>query len=342
MSLLRVKNKYALLATILILAVLGSIPYMTDSRSTLIFFSQIFIFAVFAMSYDLLLGYTGIISFGHAMFFGLGAYITGICLREGERDLVTVGLAVLLVIGICTVISIIVGSMTLRLQSHYFAMLTLAIAGLVQVGAEKWRSLTHGNDGFTFRIPLEFMDRETFFWLSLSFLVLTYILLQKFIQTPVGKVLQAVRDNEKRASALGYQVLFYKVVASVLAGVFAGLAGVLYALQLRFVSTSVLGVDLTMNVLLMTIIGGVGTLIGPIIGAFLVESAHDGLSNLSEIHWIFERWLILFGLVYILVVLFFPKGIIGTIQQMRMKRISKAAQSKPPIQKEQASWNTQI
>ncbi|TCS93913.1 branched-chain amino acid ABC transporter permease [Hazenella coriacea] len=290
-------------------------PFVNDSRSTLILMTQIFIFAVFAMSYDLLLGYTGIISFGHAMFFGLGAYSVGILLSQGDISLLTVGSALIVTIVLCGILSWIVGMLSLRLKSHYYAMLTLALAGLFQVGAEKWRSLTKGNDGFTFRIPQELMDREVFYFIALAFMILSFFFLRRFTKSPLGTVLQAVRENERRAESIGYEVYHYKVAASVVSGILAGLAGVMYGLSLRFVNTAVFGVDMTLDVLLMTIIGGAGTLIGPILGAVMIEFTHDWLSELASLHWIFERWIIIFGLIYILVVMFFPKGLVGTLRK---------------------------
>ncbi|SFJ51685.1 branched-chain amino acid ABC transporter permease [Thermoflavimicrobium dichotomicum] len=295
------------------------LPWIYDSRSTLILITQIFIFAVFAMSYDLLLGYTGIISFGHAMFFGIGAYSTGIGLmRNGETWtalLYALGITVIL----CLLLSHVVGMLSLRLKSHYYAMLTLAFTGLLQVGAEKWRSLTKGNDGFTFHIPEFLMDRKIFYLFSLLFMIIIFLFLYQLISSPFGKVLQAIRENERRALSLGYQVVHYKVWANVIAGVIAGLSGMVYALSLRFINTSVFAVDITLDVLLMTIIGGVGTLLGPIIGAALIETAHEMLTELADVHWLFERWIILFGLIYILVVLFFPKGIVGTWNEWMKK-----------------------
>lgn len=309
-------------------------PWLNDSRSTIILMTQIFIFAVFAMSYDLLLGYTGIISFGHAMFFGIGAYGVGIWLAQSEVSVITMFLALVTVVLLCTLVSWIVGMLSLRLKKHYYAMLTLALAGLFQVGAEKWRSLTKGNDGFTFRIPQELMDREFFYFLALIFMVVVYLFLRRFTQSPLGKVFQAIRENERRAESLGYQVLHYKVAASIVSGIIAGLAGMLYALSLRFVNTAVFGVEKTLDVLLMTIIGGMGTLTGAIIGAGMIELAHDVLTDLASVHWLFERWIILFGIIYILTVMFFPKGIVGTVNDWLDKQKTTSWKKKEKSEQE--------
>ncbi|QFF99086.1 branched-chain amino acid ABC transporter permease [Psychrobacillus glaciei] len=309
---------------LVIVAALAIFPFISDSRTWTILLTQIFIFSILAMSYDILLGYTGIVSFGHAMFFGMGAYTTAILLHQFEATLSMFFLSIIIGMIIAAVISFLVGLLTLRLKSHFFAMLTLAVSGLFLVLAEKWRTLTHGNDGFTFRAPEFFKDRMMFYLLVLICLVLVYFFLRRFVESPLGRVLIAVRENEQRTKSLGYQTLYYKVIASVIAGIVASLAGSLYAVSLRFVNTSVLTMDITLDALLMTIIGGVGTLIGPIIGAGVIELAQHYLSGLAKEYPIFERWIIFFGIIYILAVIFFPRGIVGTIQYAFWKRKNKA------------------
>lgn len=295
-------------------------PFVYEDRNLLIIFTQIFIFAIFAMSYDLLLGFTGIISFGHAMFFGIGAYAMSIFMKRFEPELMYVFFALLVGIVISAVVSLIVGLLTLRLKTHYYAMLTLALANLFYVGAEKWRSLTEGADGFTFRIPDILRDRISFYLITLILMILVYFALKKFIHSPFGKVLVAIKENETRTESLGFQVLSYKIVASVIAGVLASVSGALYAISLRFVNTSVFAIDITLDALLMTIIGGVGTVIGAIIGSGVIEISHYWLTSLVKVHWIFERWIIFFGILYILTVMFFPKGIMGAFMKISSKR----------------------
>ncbi|SEM21928.1 amino acid/amide ABC transporter membrane protein 2, HAAT family [Mesobacillus persicus] len=306
---------YGLIAVMLLV-----LPFVYDSRSMIILLTQVFIFAMFAMSYDLLLGYTGIVSFGHAMFFGIGAYTIGIFMKQFEPTVPYFLLAVLVTVVLTAILSYIVGLLTLRLKSHFYAMLTLAFAGLFLVLAEKWRSLTYGNDGFTFRTPEVFRDRFDFYLICLVAMILVFVLLTRFTNSPLGRVLQAIRENEPRAESLGYSVIQYKIIASVVSGVIAGLAGILYSMSLRFVNTSVFTMDITLDALLMTIIGGVGTLVGAIVGAGIIEFAHHWLTQLAKVHWIFERWIILFGIVYILAVMFFPKGIVGTLQNMKKRK----------------------
>lgn len=309
---------YVVVALLLLL-----FPFINDSRSMMILFTQVFIFAILAMSYDLLLGFTGIVSFGHAMFFGIGAYTVGIVMKQFEPTVPYFLLAVAITMVLTAVLSYVVGLLTLRLKSHFYAMLTLAFASLFLVLAEKWRTLTHGNDGFTFRTPEIFRDRLDFYLICLVSMIVVFLILTRFTNSPAGKVLQAIRENEQRTESLGYSVLQYKIIASVISGVLAGFAGILYSISLRFVNTSVFTMDVTLDALLMTIIGGVGTLVGAIIGAGLIEFAHHWLTELAKVHWIFERWLIFFGIIYILAVMFFPRGIVGTLQTMKFKSKKK-------------------
>ncbi|WP_077324444.1 branched-chain amino acid ABC transporter permease [Virgibacillus siamensis] len=303
--------------------ILFAVPFIFTERSILFLIMQIFIFGIFAMSYDLLLGYTGIISFGHAMFFGIGAYSAALMMNQNDATIISLVAGIILAVIIAALVSFIAGIMTLRLKSHYYAMLTLALAGLFLVAAEKWTSLTGGGEGFTFLLPDLLRDSGTMYVICLVSLIIFFFGLRRFTNSPMGKVLVAIRENENRTESLGFQVLHYKVIVSVISGIIASLAGVLYVLSLRFIDTSVFAVDVTLDALLMTIIGGVGTLVGPIIGAGLMEFAHHWLSDLADVHWIFERWIIIYGTVYILAVIFFPQGIIGTIQGKFVNRLRK-------------------
>lgn len=314
----------------IILLVMIATPFVLNSRTFTILLTQICIFAILAMSYDILLGYTGIVSFGHAMFFGIGAYTTAIMLSNIEP---TIGIFISsIIVGMLIAISLsaIIGLLTLRLKSHFFAMFTLAISGLLLVVAEKWRTVTKGNDGFTFRAPEIFRDRIYFYFFVLICLVVVFIFLKRFVTSPLGRVLIAIRENEQRTRALGFKTLGYKVVASVVAGGVASLAGSLYAISLRFVNTSMLTMDITLDALLMTIIGGVGTLIGPILGAGVIEFAQHYLSGLARDYPIFERWIIFFGILYVVAVIFFPKGIIGTVYLKYSNWKFKRQQAKGP------------
>ncbi|MBD0378983.1 branched-chain amino acid ABC transporter permease [Paenibacillus sedimenti] len=328
---LKLLTNRSLLVFAVITLLLAVFPLIHNERATMIVITHIFILAVFAMSYDLLLGYTGIVSFGHVMFFGIGAYSVAIIMQKLGPTIPSLLLAVVIGAVLSAILSYIVGMLSLRLKSHYYAMLTLAFSGLFLVIAEKWRSLTRGNDGFTFSIPDVLKDRLTFYYISFIVMIIVFLMLRRFTQSPLGRVLQSIRENEQRTQSLGYEIIHYKVIASVVAGVAASVSGALYVVTLRFVNTTVLAFDLNVDALLMTIIGGVGTLFGGILGAAIIELAHEQLTSLAKVHWIFERWIIFFGLLYILVVMLFPKGIVGTVRHWRDHRrdnISKNGRAK--------------
>ncbi|MFD0692933.1 branched-chain amino acid ABC transporter permease [Paenibacillus sp. GCM10027628] len=320
---LRALSNRSLLVFIFIALLLAVFPLIHNERATMIVITHIFILAVFAMSYDLLLGYTGIVSFGHVMFFGLGAYSVAIVMQKLGATIPALLLAVAVGAVLSAILSYFVGMLSLRLKSHYYAMLTLAFSGLFLVFAEKWRSLTKGNDGFTFSIPDLLKDRLTFYYVAFIVMIVVFLMLRRFTLSPLGRVLQSIRENEQRTQSLGYEIVHYKVIASMVAGVAASVSGALYVVTLRFVNTTVLSFDLNVDALLMTIIGGVGTLFGGILGAAIIELAHEQLTSLAKVHWIFERWIIFFGLLYILVVMLFPKGIVGTVRQWRDNRREK-------------------
>jgi len=315
----------------LLFAIFVLLPFVNDSRTLLILLTQIFIFGILAMSYDILLGYTGIVSFGHAMFFGIGAYTTAVMLKQMDNTLFIFVLSILIGMLFAGFVSFLVGLLTLRLKSHFFAMLTLAFSGLFLVLAEKWRSVTYGNDGFTFRAPDVFRDRMTFYFFVFTSLVVIFLALYRFVNSPTGRILIAVRENEQRTKSLGFNTLHYKVIASVVAGIVASFAGSLYAVSLRFVNTSVMTMDVTLDALLMTIIGGVGTLVGPLLGAAVIEYAQHALSGMARDYPIFERWIIFFGILYILAVIFFPKGIIGSLRLLIWKWRGKVKNKKTQV-----------
>ena len=179
------KNRSMFIYGIVILFLL-MIPFVYDSRTLLILLTQVFIFAIFAMSYDLLLGFTGIVSFGHAMFFGIGAYTIGIFMKRFEPTMSYLFIALLVTILLTAIVSFFIGLLTLRLKSHFYAMLTLAFSGLFLVLAEKWRTMTYGNDGFTFRVPDFLKDRTDFYLICLVLMVLVFLVLRRFIQFSAG------------------------------------------------------------------------------------------------------------------------------------------------------------
>lgn len=313
---------------------LVTFPFYATSPYYLSLLIEVFIFAVFAVSYDILLGYTGILSFGHALFFGLGAYATGLLLLKAGVSWLPA--AVLLVL-LALVFSLLAGVLSLRVTGVYFAMVTMAFAEFFYILATKWDRLTGGSDGLPgVPVPAWLIDRVHFYYFALAFFAVLYLLAWRIIHSPFGRVLVAIRENETRAAMVGYNVFAYKLGAMVLAGVLAALAGAVYALFVNYVYPSLFGVDMTVNVLLMTIIGGSGTLYGPVLGAALVRLLGNVLSSYTR------QWVLVFGIIYVFIVMFLPYGIVGTWRQRTgrasaKKRSGRAQTAQTPVNARKAA-----
>jgi branched-chain amino acid transport system permease protein len=274
---------------------------------------QILIFAIFAMSYDLLLGYTGILSFGHAMFFGTGGYAMAILI--GRNFDWSFGMALLAVIVVALVQSLVFGVLSLRVKGVYLAMVTLAFAEMFYILAEAgdFRVYTGADDGLHgFPVPawLSATDHRTrFYYLTLIFFVAAFLIIKRLVDSPTGKVMVATRENENRASMIGFNTFWYKLTAFVAAGVFAALAGALSAMYLVSVTPSMLSLGRTIDALAMTIIGGMGTLVGPILGATIIQLLGYWLER-----WFGASWTLIYGIIFMLIVIFLPYGIVGTLR----------------------------
>lgn len=265
----------------------------------------VFILAIYAMSYDLLMGYTGIISFGHALFFGAGAYLTADALEHGWLPFAVIPLAVA---GLAAGLALLLGLLSLRVKGVYFSMVTLAFAEIAHIIVRGTDRLGLENGMFGLEVPAWIdpnSQRLTFYFVALALLALAYTLLRVVVASPAGHVFVAIRENEGRAQALGYHTLRYKLAALMLAGVLAALAGWLSVLFYLSASPTALSVGTTINGLLIVIIGGVGTLIGPALGAALYTLIGYVLQNQ------FTQWQLIFGVVYVLLVLFLPRGLAG-------------------------------
>jgi branched-chain amino acid transport system permease protein len=279
---------------------------------------QMFILGIFAMSYDLLLGYTGILSFGHAMFFGTGGYAIAILI--GKNFNWPIGWSMVAVVVIALLQSIVFGLLSLRVKGVYLAMVTLAFAEMFYILAEAgdFRVYTGADDGLHgFPVPpyLSATDYRTrFYFLTLIFFVVVFLVARRLVNSPTGRVLIATRDNENRALMIGYNTVWFKLSAFVAAGIFAALAGALSALYNVSVTPAVLSTSKTIDALAMTIIGGAGTLIGPIIGASIVQLLGYWLER-----WFGPTWTLIYGIIFMLIVIFLPYGIVGTIRARSFK-----------------------
>jgi branched-chain amino acid transport system permease protein len=285
---------------------------------------ELFILAILAMSYNLIFGFTGVVSFGHALFFGLGGYILGLALEYSGLS-TGVGLIVGVIGGLvlCAVLSLLVGLVSLRLRGVYFAIFTLAIAEMAFIYFSRLQ-LTNAEDGFAIGDLPSWIDpsqnRLIFYYIVLALFILTFLFIQRVINSPTGAVFKAIRENEERAQAIGYNTLTFKLLSIMLAGMIAGLAGMLYIILNKKVGPEILSVTYTVNPLLMTIIGGAGTFAGPVLGAVGLHLLDTVLRDLTiqlggTTLKIADVWGFLLGVIFIVVVLIAPQGLIGSFRR---------------------------
>jgi len=322
-------------------------PFLFPGTKALGVASRICIFVILVASYDLMLGYTGIVSFAHTMFFGIGAYGVAIALTQGWVGWGAVILGAAAGAGVSLVLAAAIGILSLRLRAIFFAMITLAVASFAQILAEQWRSLTGGEDGLTFSVPAIlkpsfrlFADPVlgvtingpviTYYLIFIVSLVL-FLLMLRIVNSPFGRVLQAIRENEFRVEAMGYQVVAYRTMVSAVSAVMAALAGALMALLLGYNGPdATLSFSLMIDILMMVVIGGMGTIYGAVIGSILVILAEYYLRNVlgavngavSETPFLSalfhpDRWLLWLGVLFVLIVTFFPQGLFGWLRQRR-------------------------
>ncbi|HEX8918799.1 MAG TPA: branched-chain amino acid ABC transporter permease [Chloroflexota bacterium] len=307
-----------------VLLILALFPLFID-HADLALPTEVFIFALFAMSYDVVFGFTGLISFGQSLFVGAGAYALAVDLTQYHEPLWVAFFAALLT-GI--ILSVITGALALRTRGVYFAMVTLAFAQGAFTLADSGIGNTNGETGLSVSSTPAWLtgpgNEAHFYYVALAVLVLGYLLLRLFVFSPAGRVWQAVRENEYRAQMIGYRPFNYKLMSYVIAGAVSSTAGALYAVYVGSVSTNLFSADLTIQLLLMVIIGGAGSLWGAIVGAALIRYLNHYLNVLSSssfvangpnwLHQTVGQPLLLFGIIYLFLVVFFPQGIAGAIQ----------------------------
>lgn len=339
------RNK--LLALILIAIVLGLAfaPFLFPGVKALNVAAKVLIFVVLVAAFDLLLGYTGIVSFAHTMFFGIGAY--GIAIASARMgagwDALAAGLAGALALSF--LLSLAIGLFSLRVRAIFFAMITLAVAAAFQTLASQLSDFTGGEDGLTFRLPevlmpsFEPFETEVLGVLIDGRIITYYVLfvvavalvlaLLRIVNSPFGRVLQAIRENEFRAEAIGYRVVVYRTLSSVLSALFACAAGAMLAVWLRYNGPDTsLSFEIMMDVLLIVVIGGMGTIYGALIGSvlFLVAQSylqdllrlgHEATSAVPLLSALLspDRWLLWLGVLFVLSVYYFPTGVVGRLRE---------------------------
>ncbi|WP_235905804.1 branched-chain amino acid ABC transporter permease [Pseudooceanicola pacificus] len=277
---------------------------------------QILCFALFACAFNLLMGFTGLLSFGHAMFYGWSAYIAGHVSKEYGA---TPELALLFGMATGAMLGLIVGALAIKRQGIYLAMITLAFAQMMFFLAVQMHAITGGEDGLQ-GIPrnrlfglIDIDSTGRVYWFALGVFLLAFLAMWRIKRSPFGENLKAIRENEPRAISLGCNTARYKLAAFVLSAAFSGLAGSLKAISLQLATLTDVGWQISGEVILMTLVGGVGTIFGPVIGAVVVVGLEQMLLG-------FDDWIpVIYGSVFVLCVLFFRKGILGQIQHVFQK-----------------------
>ncbi|GIX48922.1 MAG: branched-chain amino acid ABC transporter permease [Candidatus Tectimicrobiota bacterium] len=267
--------------------------------------AQIVIFALFAIAFDLLFGHTGILSFGHAAYLGVGAYTAALFVTYAPVDSMLLTLAAVLVVS--AALAALIGFFSIQLRGIYLAMVTLAFAQVLFFIANQVETLTGGEDGLPFWRPAllgwDMNDNLAFYFFVLAVFAVSFAFLHRLVRTPFGSVLHAIRENEERARMVGYNTQVYKLCCFVISGALSGLAGGLFAMLLRFSYLDLLYWTTSGDVVMMTLIGGMGSLFGPVLGAAFMLTLQD----LFSAYW--DRWRLIVGVIFILVVLFLKGGI---------------------------------
>jgi branched-chain amino acid transport system permease protein len=299
--------------SIVIMALLVMVPFQGFVYD--LFMMKIFCFAILAASLNLLLGFAGLLSFGHAAFFGTGAYITAYVMKEWG---ITPELGLICGVLCATMLGYVFGSLAIRRQGIYFAMITLALAQVVYFIATQV-PFTNGEDGIQgvprgmFLGVIDLTKSTNMYYFSLVVFILAFLMIKRIVSSPFGQVMKAIRENEARAVSLGYDVNRYKLVAFTLSAGLAGLGGGLKSLVLQLASLSDVFWHTSGEAVLMTILGGIGTLWGPIVGAAIVVNLQNYLANLGG-------WsTIITGAIFVVCVLAFRRGVVGEIIALYQK-----------------------
>ena len=340
------RSRWLALALLVILVGLAVAPFAFPGSKALGVAAKVLVFILLVASYDLLLGYTGIVSFAHTMFFGIGAYGVAIAsTRLGPGwGAVLLGLGAALVLSLA--LSLVVGLFSLRVKAIFYAMITLAVASAFQTLASQLSDITGGEDGLSFKAPAALspsfepfeqpflgvtVDGKLLCYYTLFVVVLgLFLLLLRIVNSPFGRVLQAIRENDFRAEAIGFRTVVFRTVGNVLAALFATVAGALLALWLRYTGPdTTLSFEIMLDILLIVVIGGMGTMYGAVVGALLFVLAQNYLQDLLKLAygalegmpllapWFSpDRWLLWLGVLFVLSVYHFPSGVVGRLRAL--------------------------
>jgi branched-chain amino acid transport system permease protein len=316
-----------LLAAIFISLALA--PFLFPGTRSLDVAARVCVFILLVASYDLLLGYTGIVSFAHTMFFGIGGYGIGIAMARLDPTWTAIAVGTAAAILVSLALSFVIGLFSLRVKAIFFAMITLAVASFFAILASQLSNVTGGEDGITFKVPEALRVRVAAYYVVFGCSAALFLALLRVVNSPFGRVLLAIRENDFRTEALGYRTVVYRTIANCLGAVVATLAGALYALWLRYTGpNTTLDFGIMIDILLMVVIGGMGTMYGAVIGATLfvvaqnylqdamklVSGAAQGVPLLPELFHP-DRWLLWLGVLFVISVYYFPTGIVGYLRR---------------------------
>jgi branched-chain amino acid transport system permease protein len=317
---MRITTRSASLLLVPLIAILC--PFIVSKFHTYLL-TQVIIYAILGISYYLLLGHTGLLSFGHAAFFGVGAYAAALSLVQMADPAVPVPVAILIGAIAGFLCGLFFGLIVLRLTRIYLAFATLALSQMIWAIAWKWRALTGGDDGLTgwsgraVSIPMigQFaLSNITFsYYLVLVFAVIAIALSWYFTKTPLGNTLTAIKSNPNRTGFLGVNVNAAKLMVFAFSGLIAGLSGALFIIMKKMVSPHFLDMSMSFDILIISVIGGYASFVGPIIGAFVYVYLVEYLSSLTE------RWQLFVGVFFVVLLLLYPKGVAGTIEDVLKK-----------------------
>ncbi|HVA36701.1 MAG TPA: branched-chain amino acid ABC transporter permease [Candidatus Dormibacteraeota bacterium] len=315
---LRPWRNVAIIGVLLVLAI--AVPRLGLPAFYVSLLTQTWIYGILAMSLDLLVGFTGLVSFMQAAFFGIGAYVVAIAATRYHFVDFWPTLVVAILLAAITAAAF--GALALRAEDAGFIIITLALNEIVWGLAYQWVSMSGGDNGITgfLRVnvgPFHTTDNAGFYYLSLAALVVCLTLLVLMVRSPFGLVLVGTRERPRRMAALGYNVWLFRYLALIIAAMFAAVAGVLFAYYNEFVGPGSLSLDTTTQVLIMVILGGTGTLIGPLLGAGILVFLSNALSDITQ------RWVLILGAIYVVTVMYAPDGIVGLV-----KRLAARAQSR--------------
>ena len=316
-----------------IFTALALAPFVFPGIRALDVAAKVCVFVLLVASYDLLLGYTGIVSFAHTMFFGIGGYGIAIALSRLEVGWPAIAVGTAAAVALSLVLSFLIGLFSLRVKAIFFAMITLAVASFFAILASQLSNVTGGEDGITFKVPELLRSRVAAYYLVFGVALALFLVLLRIVNSPFGRVLLAIRENDFRAEALGYRTVIYRTIANCLGAVAATLAGVLYALWLRYTGpNTTLDFGIMIDILLMVVIGGMGTMYGAVIGATIFVVAQNYLQDAMKafsgamtgvplLPDLFhpDRWLLWLGVLFVLSVYYFPYGIVGQLR-VRVKK----------------------